>query len=569
MSGEKSLKDYLELFKENFSHIDEIYDEQERMALRMLSALKNEGSVIVCQGPTGMGKSLVIDAVVMKLANEGKRALISSPVYSALNDNHHLPLQEVEIDHAILHGFSWWKKQGFKCPKDNFSYPSKLLCIKGKCEEASCPIYQEYQEIRVKNIVLTVHHKIASTPAIIKEEKFDIVIVDESHNLPQIIEGLAFKRLTTKELIDTINQMGGASPRVQKILDRAKNRSQVKDADRRKVLREVRKLSTQTQDMDELFFHAQAVRVDFINNNWVFYCPQRRVAKLPPNISVALVSATIENPPDHIKDCRFDSLSQAPAFQLHLTDRFRRRFRKRPVYYLYDGPILRKDRDSLEIYEDFRQKANALIHNLVLVVRDQVTMILCRADADARSIQAFLESDSKLKNQLIYLGDEDQRDTDEIEGFLRKEIDQGKRLIISTAKNGLWEGANIPELRCVVIDSLPYRAPNPFEEPLRSKGGFYRSSMFRFMLRRLQQGIGRLVRQDDEWGIAIIVDGRMYTGKRWIHKQLPSWIVNPDILYLEKSTTIVKKVHRMKEQLIAGKPGSKIIGLDEFGVNGN
>ncbi|MFW9997662.1 MAG: helicase C-terminal domain-containing protein, partial [Candidatus Odinarchaeota archaeon] len=526
MSKTKPINYYLDMFKDYFPHISEIYDVQEKMALKMLNALKNDGTVITCQGPTGMGKSLVIDAVAMKIADEGKRVLISSPVYSALNDNHHIQLESLKVDHGILHGFSWWKRQGFRCPKDNSVLPSKNVCIKSKCSEESCPVYQEYQDIRAKNLVLTVHHKIASTPSIIKDEKFDVVIIDESHNLPQIIENLAFQRFSTDSLAA---KLATSSPRAQKIIKRART-GEVKEVDKRKILRELRKLAEIPEADEDTYFLAQAQRVDFSNGKWTFYRPPRRQAKLPEKLSAALVSATMEKAPDHIKDCQFDSLSQAPPFNSPLTDRFRRRFQRRPVFYLSDGPILRKDRDSPDTYNDFRQEANKLIQDLALVVKDQVTLILCRSNADAQSIHSHLQTNTTLKGQITYLGDEDDRDTDEIESYCKNEIDKGKKLIIATAKNGLWEGANIPELRCVIIDSLPYRAPNPTEETIKAKGGFYRSSMFRFMLRRLQQGIGRLVRKDGDWGIAIIIDGRMYSGKRWIHKQLPQWIVDPGII---------------------------------------
>ena len=73
-----------------------------------------------------------------------------------------------------------------------------------------------------------------------------------------------------------------------------------------------------------------------------------------------------------------------------------------------------------------------------------------------------------------------------------------------------------------------------------------------------------MVRSDDQWGIAIIVDGRMYSGKRWIFKQLPQWIASTNIMYLENTSTIAKTVSRMKNKLAAGEAGIKNKTLYDF-----
>lgn len=51
------------------------------------------------------------------------------------------------------------------------------------------------------------------------------------------------------------------------------------------------------------------------------------------------------------------------------------------------------------------------------------------------------------------------------------------------------------------------------------------------MIRRLQQGIGRLIRTDeDPWGIVAVVDGRFNAQWRTIRSVLPSYLTDPKII---------------------------------------
>ena len=59
----------LKSFKDSFKNIDEIYDEQIKMTMHMEKSLNQPQSVVVCQGPTGMGKSFCIDAIAIWYSN--------------------------------------------------------------------------------------------------------------------------------------------------------------------------------------------------------------------------------------------------------------------------------------------------------------------------------------------------------------------------------------------------------------------------------------------------------------------------------------------------------------------
>ena len=80
-------EEYLEVAKDNSDEIYEIYEEQYRMARILFESMKMNGVIQVSQGPTGMGKTLVILAVAKALIEIGKRVLISAPTYNHLYDN--------------------------------------------------------------------------------------------------------------------------------------------------------------------------------------------------------------------------------------------------------------------------------------------------------------------------------------------------------------------------------------------------------------------------------------------------------------------------------------------------
>lgn len=539
-----TIEEYLSHIKEALG-FNEIYEEQNKMALHLVSALSSAKRVVTCQGPTGMGKSIVIDATALYYADRGKRVLISSPNYPQLNDNHQLTLNKMNIDVGISRGRTFYQTRGIQCTSPDPEAQDK--CLKGKCMEPSCQIFQEINKAKSASIVLTVHHKISAIPSFPVREKFDILIIDESHNLPDINENNKFETKKSQELKIILGSEGNA--RVNRVLDN----DQPRKAQVKRLLPDLKRIAENNPNnskLSHLVWNTSKIEHDRQTGGYTFY-KSRKSVEVFGNLSVALVSATIEEPIDHIRDCQYDKLNQAPSFILGKFNRFQKRFERRPVYVLRDGPILRKD--NTESYHKLRSEANQLIESLLLELTDIVTLVLCRSGSDAKAIRKHLASNKELANLLTSIDDSlvGNEEPDEIEAILKREIEtNNKRLIISTAKSKLWEGANVPDLKCVIIDALPYKRPNPEEQKKDIRLGFQRKSIFRFMIRRLQQGIGRLNRKDNDWGIAIIIDGRMYSGKRMIFSKLPNYIKS----YIKEhsKSDIVETVIKMKNKLEKG-----------------
>ncbi|MCF6515072.1 DEAD/DEAH box helicase [Lactobacillus sp. S2-2] len=105
--------------------------------------------------------------------------------------------------------------------------------------------------------------------------------------------------------------------------------------------------------------------------------------------------------------------------------------------------------------------------------------------------------------------------------------------------NRFWEGFNIPKgtLKNIIIPRLPFDSPNnPFISAQfnlikkNKKNPFYNLSLPKAII-RLKQGIGRLIRDDSDFGTVILLDNRVITKKygKMILNSLPKTMFVKDI----------------------------------------
>lgn len=90
-----------------------------------------------------------------------------------------------------------------------------------------------------------------------------------------------------------------------------------------------------------------------------------------------------------------------------------------------------------------------------------------------------------------------------------KEMVDRSRIILATASSRLWEGIDIQDLLLEIIFDLPYIKPPVYMEGARS----WRYGK-RKMLMRLQQGIGRLIRKENDAGVCVVFDNRFIKRKQ-------------------------------------------------------
>jgi len=132
-------EEYLEVAKDNSEEISEIYSEQKRMARILFESMKMNGVIQVSQGPTGMGKTLVILAVAKTLTDIGKRVLISAPTYNHLYDN---MIKEAKL----IFGEEIAKNTPILYGKSNSRYVDLMENCPRKLEHCKNPISRDCQE---------------------------------------------------------------------------------------------------------------------------------------------------------------------------------------------------------------------------------------------------------------------------------------------------------------------------------------------------------------------------------------------------------------------------------------
>jgi len=566
-------EEYLELAKERSDEISEIYNEQNRMARILFESMKMNGVIQVSQGPTGMGKTLVILAVAKSLIEIGKRVLISAPTYNHLYDNMIKEAklifgEEITENTPIMFGRTNQRYENLiqECPRhlEYCKNPSSKECQKhiDECQRAKDQLI-----CNNSSVVFTVHAYIVSVPSYMNE--FDVVLIDESHGFPDVIRSNTQTSFSIEDLQRLIKNESDATikQQLETSLNYWKDAKKRINADKKvpqalidriyNPIKNVASLASETSELSNFKYYDLA---RLTSSGRLYVSSYRKIPDWNENLSVGLISATIEDARAHIRDCQFNSLVMRPADKYE-TDRFRLRFEKRPVYGLIDGPRLSKG--DPENYGLFRDEANNIIKDLVENT-NEITLILCQNQKDAKSVQNTLKKSEKVKNRITILP-EDPLDVDSYEVIIKKEIDRGKTVIIATASSRLWEGANVPELKFLIIDALPYRRLNPDEKTATgSKRAKTWKSMKRFMLNRVQQGIGRLVRKENEWGIAVIIDNRFYTNHKQLFKELPNYIVSTQIFRWAEKANLMTEIVKMIMQLKSGKSARIIQDITKF-----
>ena len=117
----------------------------------------------------------------------------------------------------------------------------------------------------------------------------------------------------------------------------------------------------------------------------------------------------------------------------------------------------------------------------------------------------------------------------------------GNAVLLGT--NSFWEGVDVrgEALSCVLIDKIPFASPgDPVLEArinnLRERGGNpFRSIQIPSAVIQLKQGIGRLIRDEQDHGVLILCDPRLLNkpyGKVFM-RSLPAMPITQDINQVE------------------------------------
>jgi ATP-dependent DNA helicase DinG len=119
-----------------------------------------------------------------------------------------------------------------------------------------------------------------------------------------------------------------------------------------------------------------------------------------------------------------------------------------------------------------------------------------------------------VKNRDITFVD-DSYETEELQQLVEK-----ADVIMASASSRLWEGINISNLKLEVIFSLPFIRPPVYMDMTKSF-----PYVRRRMLIRLQQGIGRLIRNEGDSGVCVVLN---YAAKPSAQTKLASHMTSRD-----------------------------------------
>ena len=567
----------------------EAYSEQVKIFNAVIDTVKTKNTIRAIQGPTGLGKTYSYLASALFFVKEGKKTLIAVPTYSQLNAIPKKTLKKAKDVHFLNSDFKFHILKG-KSKLGNSSCKeeeeeSKILrgFITGiekskmfklekykdcSIENGDCQFHERlksyYITVYDADIVLTVHAKLIASPWL--EKLFDVIIIDESHSFETSLHSRGSNLVNLDKLLNLLGKENSIKldkqvKRIQKDKSKGKNSNPGTLKRFEMVLLNYYTEGKGSQALRKVLtsFNNSQKNQNIMSRtgNMIGYKSfDKKVVNWKGKSSVLLISATIDEPEEHISRCFFTSKLILNAIQFREPGSLKSRFEKRPIFAIYDGPNLAKLENDKKIYEEQRNKANNIIIKGIMAVCGEVTLVLCRNGEDAENINSLLKANEMTKSKVLdleklekALPDEDSNEPiDLLEAVITKEIEKGKKIIIASASSKLWEGANIQDLKFLIIDALPYPS-------IKTKrvGPWIKSPVFRIMKNKLQQGIGRLTRKDDQYGICLIIDRRFYDQKKILEKSLPGYIMGGQICSYIREGEIDEQLKKRHSMLKIGK----------------
>jgi ATP-dependent DNA helicase DinG len=139
------------------------------------------------------------------------------------------------------------------------------------------------------------------------------------------------------------------------------------------------------------------------------------------------------------------------------------------------------------------------------------------------------------KNDMHYVYDRLKKEQLEYKIFVQKnnntkvlESFQTDETSILLSTGSFWEGINVPgkSLSQVIIARLPFPVPDPITEDKKKrhenqhgKNSYMKDILVPEMIIKLRQGIGRLIRKEDDFGIITILDSRISSKSKSLYKK--------------------------------------------------
>lgn len=148
-------------------------------------------------------------------------------------------------------------------------------------------------------------------------------------------------------------------------------------------------------------------------------------------------------------------------------------------------------------------------------------LILCTSNFVMSRVYNLLKNNQTLGKRRIY----SQSLTSKVE-IVRSMLRYGN--VVTVATSSFWEGVDIPgdALSCVIIDRFPFKPMDTLQKSLSDyitrvlHGNSFMDLSLPEMIISLKQGVGRLIRSEDDFGVVAIADDRIVRGPSYGRKVL-------------------------------------------------
>lgn len=223
--------------------------------------------------------------------------------------------------------------------------------------------------------------------------------------------------------------------------------------------------------------------------------------------SLVMLSATITI------DDKFDFfISKSGLTELHNEDRVNTFIGESPFCYDKQAQMLVLNDLPLPDSKDFTNEVALHLKEIITITKGR-TLVLFTARKQMRACSDMLRTYCLDNNIELLVQNEDGEATQVINSFMQNENS------ILMGLDSFWEGLDLKGdlLKCLVIVKLPFKAPNdPFSSACDKychSQGLNSFSAFSLpdAIMRFKQGIGRLIRSENDNGVVIVLDKRLYT----------------------------------------------------------
>jgi hypothetical protein len=509
----------------------------------LFSRLSNGRNVVV-DAPPGIGKTRAAAKVGIRLVKQAnKKVLIIEPT-KTLRAQVCRFIKEEDPEIPVYESKAL---SDYHCSKiDTFADPQLCAVSKDQCkgENRGCAVLEDMDKLSTSSLTVATFAKFLLAKSYFRNH--DTILIDESHGFENAETSFLQTYLLIRKIEETANDISADySEEAGKLRTLANGLVRINELVGDSVPLEAREVEsvreaigderfrwvsiecsrsgkhpyyrTLYQNMSSLHFRMQSINdnIFFFHEGALYGRPKNMITEVASffrDRNIGLLSATVDDAVLHARECGLDLRRLNEKDALLLTEYPAVRRKNRKLLAITDGPSLSKSNES---YEDVRDVANRILLNILEKFKVK-TLVLFRSYADHKSSAQFL-GDSKIGDRIINI--EQAEEPDAIDDKLHQL--KTKNVVLASASSRLWEGVDIPGLRLVVIDALPYPGKDPLDKEYNFRKGYIA------MIKKLRQGLGRIVRSDDDWGAAIVIDNRFIQRFQSISQKLP-WHMGED-----------------------------------------